>query len=435
MIPTLIPHKILFIAMAAVLAMLGLLGILALAMRGGTAKAPENITLTVWGFEDEGVYKRTFDTFKQAHPKTEVIYRKQNPKQYLDRIKTRRNNTRPGERPDIFLMHNTWSLQVRDLVNPAPADVITEKTFQQLFYPVAADDFVIDGQIIGLPTSSDNLALFYNPSLLAEKGLSAPQDWEAFSQAAVRLTTRDDTGTPQTAGAAIGAAKNITYFSDILGAMFLQQGVNPTLLGEEETDSIIEYYAGDITKFAKGVGRVWDPNAERDIDAFAKGKVAMIFAPGIAAREIMSKNPTLIFTTAPVPQLRPEEPRTFATYWAWGVSRYAPNSHLAWQLAWKLTERAALIRVNNALVAQYRIGVPYPRRDMATRQINDPVLGAFIRQAGDAESLVMASQTQDGGMNDKINQLLADAITKKVSGQGVDLKQLASQIKAILEGG
>lgn len=434
MAPTLITHKMLLWAAAIIATLLGFIAIFALILGRGGEKAPKDIALTVWGFEDENVYKKTFDAFLQSNPNTKIVYRKQNPKQYLDRIKTRKNNTRPGERPDIFLFHNSWNLQIRDVVNPAPATVITEKLFQQLFYPMATEDLIINKQIIGLPTSADNLALFYNTPLLGEKGISPPQDWEAFSQAAVRLTTRDDAGVPQTAGAAIGTAKNITYFSDILGAMFLQQGTNPTLLGDGETNSIIEYYSGDITRFAKGMGRVWDANAERDIEAFAKGKVAMIFAPSVAAREIMRMNPSLQFATAPIPQLRPEEPRTFATYWAWGVSRYAPNTELAWRLAWKLTERAALIRTNSALVTTYKVAVPYPRRDLASRQENDPILGAFIKQADDARTLVMASQTQDGGMNDKIVQLLADAVTERVNGRGGDLKQLGAQILAILEG-
>lgn len=434
MTPTLISHKLLFIVIAIFLAILVMTGTLVLVLGGKKQKLPENITLTVWGFEDESVYQKTIDVFLQTHPNTKVIYRVQNPNKYLERIRGRQQSTREGERPDIFIFHNTWVSEVSDLLAVAPADVIVVKRFQQLFYPAAVHDLIISDAIIGVPTSADNLALYYNKDLLAAKNITPPKDWEAFSQAAVRLTTRDDNGTPQTAGAAIGTANNITYFSDILGAMFAQQATTPAKLGDQETNSIVEYYAGDITRFAKGQERIWDPVAfESDIDAFAKGKVAMIFAPAIAARDIIKKNPSLSFATSTIPQLRPNEPQTLASYWAWGIGKRSANPRLAWQLALKLTEQAALIRANSAYIKLYSVGLPYPRKDMALRQKNDPILGTFVSQADIAASLPVTSQAHDGAKVDQVVQILRDAVTQRQT-RGIDYNQVGAQIQEALKG-
>lgn len=432
MIPTLITHRMLAIIGGIVLLVLAVVTSILFVMTQGKAKVQQNVTLTVWGLEDESLYKKTFDVFRQANPTTKIIYKQQKLKSYLNRIKNRQINAKVGERPDIFLFHNSWTSQLTPIFTPAPATVVTQKTFSILFYPVAAKELVINGAIVGVPTTADSLALYYNKEILTSKGISPPQDWEAFSQAAVRLTTRDDQGNPQVAGAAIGSAKNIAYFGDILGLMFVQQETSPQFLGQDDVNSIIEYYAGDITKFAQGPERVWDANFEQDIEAFARGRVALIFAPAVAAREIRLRNPNLQFGIAPAPQLRPEEPKSFATYWAWGVSRYAPNTTLAWQLAWKLSERASLIRTNTALTKIHGYGMPYPRTDLASRQINDPIVGPFIRQAKTAASLPFSKQGQEQSPSDEIVQVLETVVTQKQQGQLVDLKQVGSKISELL---
>lgn len=394
------------------------------------SRSPLAITLTVWGLEDESLYKQSFDFFLKNYPNTKIIYKQQNPKGYVARIKSRRQSQREGDKPDIFLFHNTWPKepQFKALLAPMPQKILSTEAYKTTYYKVAHTDLLEKEAILGIPESVDNLVLVYNIDALAEKSLTPPENWETFRVAATRLTTKDPQGVITTSGAAIGTANNIAYFSDILGLMFVQQPeTNFSLIGkDQEASSILEFYTEFVRK-----DQVWDTNAVSDIDAFAENKVAMIFLPARALSAIKTKNPSVRFATAPVPQLRADEEKAFASYYAWGVSKSATNTEMAWRLAYTISSKTALIRANRVRQAGGRGSLPYPRVDMAENQARDPLMTAFITQASFLASLPMASQVQDEAVNDKVAAILAQAVTTAANAKGIS-QDTSEKLVAIL---
>lgn len=411
--PSVAKWRLLIISSIVVSIVLALIGIIFFVSHSNRPSTPSSVTLTVWGLEDEALFSKTFSNFTEAHKDIDlkIIYKRQNPKLYASRILNRSENVKEGERPDVFSFHNTQLLLFKELLTPVPAEILSQEKYAELFYPAAKATLSINKQVYGLPQSADGLVLYYNQALMASKNFSPPPNWETFFTIATRLTTRSTEGQPTVAGAAIGTAENVSFFSDIIGLMFLQQDNTPiTNLGEHDADSIVQYYA----KFARGPERVWDPAFEPDVKAFANGKVAMIFGRASTAADIKKESGSLAFGTAAVPQLREEGKSAWASFWAWGVSKRSPNESLAWELAAKLSEKASLLRANKARATLGEAELPYPRKDMRTLQPN-PIFLPFFEQAEYASVLPMASQTADNLVNEPIVALLHDLLTKNPS--------------------
>jgi multiple sugar transport system substrate-binding protein len=62
-------------------------------------------------------------------------------------------------------------------------------------------------------------------------------------------------------------------------------------------------------------------------------------------------------------------------------------------------------------------GEPYSRVDLAQTVIDDPFVGAYVKQAQTAQSFYLSSRTFDNGINDKMIKYLEDAVNSQ--GQGV----------------
>lgn len=60
---------------------------------------------------------------------------------------------------------------------------------------------------------------------------------------------------------------------------------------------------------------VWDDKLPSSTVAFARGDVAMMFAPSWRAHEIAAQNPDLKFKTTTLPQLS-DERISWGSYWA-----------------------------------------------------------------------------------------------------------------------
>jgi len=256
----------------------------------------------------------------------------------------------------------------------------------------------------------DGLGLYINKKVLADAGKAVPTTWEDVSQLAKDLTIKDSDGKIQRSGIALGSANNVDHFSDILALLVLQNGGNP---GDPSiVDSNGNNLVGDaltfFTQFEK-VDKVWDETLPNSTYAFAIEKAAMILAPSWRAFEIKQINPNIDFEVVPVPQL-PGKPVTWASYWAEGVSKTASDPTTAWKFLKYLSTPVVLQKLYTSASNQRLFGEIYPRVDMASQLSTDPYAGAFVKQAPDAQSWYMASNTFDNGLNDEVIKYYQDAV-------------------------
>jgi len=121
--------------------------------------------------------------------------------------------------------------------------------------------------------------------------------------------------------------------------------------------------------------------------------------------EIKKANPSLNFAIARVPQL-PGGSITWGNYWVEGVSSKSKNQAEAWKFLKFASEKEQLeLLYKTASSSNDRLfGEPYSRQDMASLLENDPLVGAYIKDAPNAYSWYLASATGDGkdGLNDSV---------------------------------
>ena len=188
------------------------------------------------------------------------------------------------------------------------------------------------------------------------------------------------------------------------------------------------------------VDGVWDATLPPSTIAFSSGKVAMYFGPSWRAFEIRQQNPNLRFKTVALPQLpksSPGEPDiSYATYWAEGVWARSKSREAAWEFLKFLTSSESLEKMYQNAAQSRLFGEPYPRVDMAPLLSSDPILGALVSQAPNAESWYLASRTFDGptGINFQIAKYFEDAINAVNAGTQASkaLATTAEGVKQVL---
>ena len=378
------------------------------------------VTLVYWDFWDENSIKPILTEFEKTHPGTKINYFFQSELNYRLRVTTQ---IKEGLGPDVFPIHNSWLTMFASILAPAPADIFTIGEYKNTFYPVAMDSFVFGNQIYALPLGIDGLALYVNEDILAAGGVTIPNSWSEFIPAAVKLTVKDSTGQIKTAGASIGTTENIDYWSDLLGLMLLQQQtIDLKSPANPSAAEVATFYTGFIIDPSK---KVWEDNLPTSSDMFTTGRLAFYFAPFEKAAEIKAANPNLKFKIVPVPQL-PGRNIGWASFWGEAVSGKSVHQKQAWELIKFLTSKEI-----SKLFAS-----PNARVDLATEQINDPLMGAFVSQGPYYKFWYMAEGgTDGGGINDGITKAWKNGINQILAGQSVDgsLSAVATDIKKVLD--
>ncbi len=384
---------------------------------GAAPARQEKVTLTYWGvWEPAAVMDEVIRDYQRQNPYVEIEYTLMDAKDsYRERLLER---TRKGTGPDIFRYHNTWPAMIKEILAPAPQTVFTPTEFQETFYPVAARDLILNNQIIGVPMWIDGLTLIYNDKILKAAGVgSPPDDWEALLEVADKITVRDEQGNLVTAGVALGAAENISHFSDIVAMMFLQNGVDiKNLKNDFNARTVMDTYTG----FVLSGNNYWADHFDNSINAFANEQVGMILAPTWQIEVIKRMNPDIDLKTASVPQIRGADRSNIANYWADGVSRASKQQEEAWKFLKYLSQKDTQTKIFELEIKNGRLfGSPYARKDMAELLLQDPNLGPIVRDAPILSSLPIVSLTYDNGLNDRLVGYMKDSINSMLLSNSV----------------
>jgi multiple sugar transport system substrate-binding protein len=392
----------------------------------GNNQARGQIVLTYWGlWEPSRVLQDTLAEFEKQNPGIKVNYQQQNYRDYRERLQT---SIAGGKGPDVFRFHASWVPMMRAELNDVPTSVYSATEYQSTFYPVAEQQLKLNNKYVGVPLMYEGLALFYNKEALNTANVQPPKTWTELKEVANRLTIRSGT-TIQRAGLAIGNASNVDHFSDILGLLMLQNSTDMTKPLEAKSSEAVRFYTEFYTK-----DKVWDATLPSSTVAFARGDVAMIFAPSWRVHDIVALNPNLSFGVAPVPQLTNNKV-TWASYWAEGVSAQSRNKESAWKLIKYLSSKEALQKLHSDASKERSFGEIYSRVDMASMLSDSQYEAPYLVDAPFAKGGYLSSFTHDNGLNDQIIKYYEDAITAITSGskQQDSALQTADQgIKQIL---
>ncbi len=388
-------------------------------------KSSYKVKLDVWGtFDNTNVYSESFRAYENINKNIEpIVYHKNTLESYKEDLLSA---LAAGNGPDIFMIHNSWIPDFQDKIEPVPEYMMTEQEFRDTFVDVAADDFVIDGKIYGVPLSVDSLALYYNKDIFNAAGLTRPpKTWKEFNKDVEILTKIDDFGNIKQAGAAIGTA-DVNRSMDILTVMMLQNGTEMSDRASRRitfgdavgSGSYIpsEKALKQYTDFASAATPVytWNKQQNYSIDEFFQGNVAMMINYSWHYDTIKAKNAKLNFAVADLPQKSLDnvgDQINFANYWAFVVAKNKKPTqslekdaiqitnemrvHEAWQFLKALsfpTEKGVTLqnavsgesltyKTDFDLTQKYleATGKPAARRDLIAKEESDVRLGAFAR--------------------------------------------------------
>jgi len=370
-------------------------------------------TITYWGlWEPLSVMEPVISAFEKDNPSIKVKYISQSHKDYQQRLGNALSSQDP---PDIVRLHTSWlPMYISDLL-PAPANTVSVTQMETNFYPTITSTLSVNNQVYGVPMATEGLALFINSDMYQQASLQVPETWEDLRSNAKKLTQKDpETGKLTRAGVALGTTSNVAHWPDIVSLMLLQNGVN---LFDPEPQSVTEaliFY----TLFATS-DQVWDSTFPDSINAFANGKVAMIFAPSWRAVEIQTINPSLSWYTASVPQLPNTPVVSWASTWFEAVPKNAPNYQEAWKfLSFLSSAKAQQILFESATKDR---GVPQPPASKAVASLaqQNPILEPYITSLLTARTFYTTSLTHDQptGINSRLIKYLEDAVNSISSGQ------------------
>ncbi|MFA6215826.1 MAG: extracellular solute-binding protein, partial [Patescibacteria group bacterium] len=329
----------------------------------------EPVELTWWGvFDDPENFSEIISDYSALHPNIKITYRKLRPEEFETELL---NALAEDRGPDIFTLHNDWITKYLAKLEPLPAKTkmayeVTKKSLgikeetlvevretpsltppqlKDMFLDVVYDDVIRNDKIYGLPLSLDTLVLFYNRDLLNNAGIPLPpNNWLDLQENVKKLTYQDKDGNIVQSGIALGAADNVERATDIISLLMLQNGAQMTY-NRQVTFALIPpgftdktYNPGPeavrfYTDFANPTKEVytWNDTLPNSIDAFAAGKVAMVFGYNYHLPYFETKRQgKLNYAIAPVPQIEGRPQANFANYWVQTVSNKSKHINEAW---------------------------------------------------------------------------------------------------------
>ncbi len=383
----------------------------------GGAVPNQPVTLTMWGlWEDPELMKGLIAQYTAKNPNVTINYEDLSVLKPLVTYKDRVFNRLPGEDgPDIVRVHNSWvpRMITAGLLASAPKAVMDASVYKTSFYSVAEKSAVVEDNIFAVPLVYDGLALVYNRDHFEEVGQqSPPTAWEEFRRLALELSIYSEDKLVR-AGAAMGSADNVEHFSDILGLMWMQASVSiPDAIDGRNAQDALTFY----TNFVKE-DQVWSQDFPEATQAFANGQVSMIFVPSWKILDVLAVSPGLNIGVAPVPQVSPESPAAWGSFWMEAVSAKSASPAVAWDFLKFLTEKEQQLYFYNASADLRGFGSPYSRPDLSDELALNDYLRPYVLDAPYADSAEISArsgnQRQVDALKEAVNAVLAggDATT------------------------
>ncbi len=386
-------------------------------------KVKKIVNLTYWGlWEDESVMNGVIADFESKNPNIKITYKKNLKDGYRGRLSGRLAKTGVTEDvPDIYRIHNSWIPMFKDYLSPVPTKIALNIGLESDYFDVYKNDLKEDGQWLSVPLMYDGLVMFYNSDLLSKSGVEVPKDWWSFKKAAVKITQKDEKNKIKIAGAGIGLIDNVDHWSDIVGLMMKQNGVNTKNINSVESKTKLKDVFSFYTLF-KTSDKVWDESLPNSTIFFASGNLGFYFGPSWRVFDIQSLNPNLKFETASMPQLPTNLTNEdissgteltnihWSSYWTEGVNIKSENQQEAWKFIEYLSSPEVLENMYKAASQIRSFGLIYPRKSMMTKINSNSKLTPFVENANNASNWYLSSNTFDEGLNTSMQKYFSDAI-------------------------
>jgi len=317
----------------------------------------EPITLEYWRlWDDSSIFDQYIKDYQSEHPNITIEVKKIEIKPGYDVYSYQRDIIKliaDGAGPDMFMLHDSWLPYQINQIAPMPAGLMSLQEYKDTFPDVVQQDFVDNSKIYGIPYGIDNLMLFYNTDVFAEKKIKQPpRTLQELVDLVPKLTEKDSRGRIVRSAISLGGAEGVPRASDILAALMMQYGAEMTSADRQTTTfnlpapgSNPPFFSGQealayYTQFANPVSPLYtftdakDAAGNRlfpsDVQAFMEGKTAMMINYAYQVKNIQQFAPKLHFETALLPQRQLQNPVTMTNYWGETVSKNSQHPNEAW---------------------------------------------------------------------------------------------------------
>lgn len=309
--------------------------------------------LIVWGTEPESIYKEIFRSYETV-ANTKIVYREQKAETFHTTV----TEALAAERgPDLIIASADWIVGNRDKLAPAPSSLITISAFQSAFIDLATDALTekrtVEGKkqpeefIWALPLWTDPLVLYWNRDIFNAASLPLPPaDWFEFLEHSNKIKKIGQASAIERAGAALGRAKTIPLYKEIVSLLLLQQqaDLEGSLLGgvsdrSGAAESVLRLY----TDFGKAGTRAytWNNALAEPRELFMSGKLGMMIDYISYAPLLQERAPHLSFSVAAVPQVKgAPAPIHYANIVGISIPRTSKNAAASWNFARWLVSKA-----------------------------------------------------------------------------------------------
>jgi len=393
---------------------------------GGNAGG--TVTLNYWGlWEEKGIVSGVIEDFEAKNPGIKINYVMNSKINYRTILAGRLEKTEGAEEvPDIFRIHSSWIPMFKENLKPVPATVAKNIGLDEDFYNVYKKDLKEKGQYLAVPLMYDSLMLYYNKDKIQSAQKSLPKTWWGLRNTAKELTVRGEDGQIDVAGVAMGITGNVDHWSDIVGLMMLQNGVDMFNLEDSNSQKKLEDILTFYTLF-RTADEVWDENLANSTLQFASNKLVFYFAPSWRAFNLDDMNKDLKFEITTVPQLPTSDTldmskiesgeveggltnKQWGSYWVEGVNSESKNQKEAWKFLEYLASKEGLEKLYTTASQARSFGEIYPRKSMATLVENVTRVRPFLSVADQAQSGYLSSRTFDDGLNEGMIKYFETAI-------------------------
>jgi multiple sugar transport system substrate-binding protein len=308
---------------------------------GGPARASGVIRFAFFGsVEEKAVWEKIAEQFVAKTPAVTVTP-EHIPSDYFTKIQTA---IAGGDAADVILMEDkpTSGYAKKGFFRELDPYISKDGSFKQGdYYTVLFDGLKYRGKLYGLPQHWLTQSIAYNKNLLAKMGVKFPptdwQDaswnWNAFLEAARKLTVRDGTRTTQWGFPLTGYSwTRWRMWVWQNGGEVLSKDLKQCLLDTTAAIEGLQFYADLMNKH-----HVAPTNDERraagspngDVDLFAQGKAAMIATPPYF-HQLRTRVTDFEWDVAPMPRSK----KSAAPLWPDSISVNAAskNPDAAWAL-------------------------------------------------------------------------------------------------------
>ncbi|MEK9180296.1 MAG: extracellular solute-binding protein [Patescibacteria group bacterium] len=396
---------------------------------GGGGGAP-SVTLSVWGTDPLDPWSALIDSYRAYRPNASVNYRQVNPANYKDALL---NALAAGEGPDVFFIGNHDLLSEINKIIPANPRQIDLLRLRELYPAAVEQDFYYRGQIYALPLYMDTMVMLYNRDLLDQAGVAVPpKDWDEFLRVVPQLRRLGVAGAIERAAAAIGGSeRSVDSGVDLLNLLMLQNGTTMTnedmngaafasgpsgLAGYRAFDFYVQFANSSSPYFT------WNDSQTNSLEAFARGKVAIIFNYLSSLPTIKNISPFLRIGTSPMLQPKGAEVEiSYARYEGLAVSRQSKSSNWAWDFVVYASTNG-----NAAKAYAASTGRLPALRALIAEKLNDVNLSVFARQILTARSWLYPA----GNVNDILSRAIQSVLTGQ-SNTNQALKQAEGQVSQL----